>query len=174
MQSDFVAPKKISPKKLNIPPLNYETPSWGMVPSGSYYFEIIKNGASLGRSKIEKAQFIFGRLPVCDIELDHQSISRYHAIVQFRNDEKAFLFDLGSTHGTFLNKSRINSRQYTPLSVGDMIRFGGSARTFVFQGPPSKNMTGEERTSDISWGFKEDAYEGDEWGGSTIQNGKSV
>ena len=55
----------------------------------------------------DKSFLVLGRLPVCDIELEHQSVSRYHAVIQFSrvNEEvETQLFDLGSSHGTFLNK----------------------------------------------------------------------
>ncbi len=52
----------------------------------------------------EKSFLVMGRLPVCDIELEHPSVSRYHAVVQFSLADEAKLFDLGSSHGTFLNK----------------------------------------------------------------------
>lgn len=54
----------------------------------------------------------------------HPTVSRYHAILQFRStfsasdDKKGFyLFDLGSTHGTFLNKQRIQPRTYIKVQV---------------------------------------------------------
>lgn len=67
-----------------------------------------------------------------DILLDHQSISRQHAVIQFRaNPEVAFLYDLGSSHGTFVNKKQIKPKSYHPLKNGDMLRFGVSTRFYV-------------------------------------------
>ena len=106
---------------------------------------------------------MFGRLPVCDVPLEHPSISRYHAILQHRpQDEKRregegveegeweserrvdvlacrpseagfYVYDLASTHGTYLNKKRIQPRSYYRVRVGQMIRFGGSSRLFVLE-----------------------------------------
>lgn len=61
----------------------------------------------------DKSLLALGRLPVCDIELEHPSVSRYHAAIQFtRVNEvvEAQLFDLGSSHGTFLNKVSFTDR----------------------------------------------------------------
>ena len=43
------------------------------------------------------------------------------------------MFDLGSTHGTWLNKDKISPRVYYRLRIGQMVRFGGSSRQFVLQ-----------------------------------------
>ena len=44
-----------------------------------------------------------------------------------------YVFDLGSTHGTWLNKDKIRPRVYYRLRIGQMVRFGGSSRQFVLQ-----------------------------------------
>ena len=101
---------------------------------------------------------VFGRLPVCDVSLDHPSISRYHAVLQYRPTDAAstgtdgeergkgstlslsspseagfYVYDLNSTHGSFLNKSKLQPRVYYRLRVGQMVRFGGSSRLFVLE-----------------------------------------
>lgn len=41
---------------------------------------------------------------------------RLHAVLQFKGGSgEAFLFDCGSTHGTFLNKNRIKSGAHVPI-----------------------------------------------------------
>jgi len=45
-------------------------------------------------------------------------------VLQFKNDGKVFLYDLGSTHGSFINKSQVKQKLYTEIHVGDVIRFG--------------------------------------------------
>ena len=48
--------------------------------------------------------------------MEHPSISRLHAVLQFRGkDGAAFLYDAGSSHGSFLNKQRLPQRSHTPL-----------------------------------------------------------
>lgn len=54
----------------------------------------------------------------------HPTISRFHAVLQYRStfsttDENRgfYLFDLDSTHGTFLNRSRIKPKTYVKVHV---------------------------------------------------------
>ncbi|KAI8593557.1 hypothetical protein BDZ88DRAFT_492823 [Geranomyces variabilis] len=163
---------------LKYPPLNYETPEWSCAPREERYFEVLKNGRIVSKSApISKAFLLAGRLPICDFELEHASISRYHAVIQFKLDGSAYLYDLDSTHGTFLNKVQIPKRTYQQLRIGDMIRFGASTRMYILQGAQdedelarleaaqsmaarksSESVQSAEPT-EISWGFSEDATE---------------
>ncbi|BAS97233.1 Os06g0275900 [Oryza sativa Japonica Group] len=88
---------------------------------------------------------MFGRIDLCDFVLEHPTISRFHAVLQFRNDGEVFLYDLGSTHGSFINKTQVKKKIYVEIHVGDVIRFGQSSRLYIFQGPselmpPEKDM----------------------------------
>uniref|UniRef100_A0A671KBZ6 Kanadaptin-like n=1 Tax=Sinocyclocheilus anshuiensis TaxID=1608454 RepID=A0A671KBZ6_9TELE len=157
-------PKDIRPKipaKLppagHFPPLPYTEPPWGSVPNISYSFELLKNGAILDTVPLtQRSYFVVGRLPVCDVSLEHPSISRYHAVVQYRGragqdgvvgEEKGFYaYDLGSTHGTFVNKNKIPPKSYIRLRVGHVLKFGGSTRLFILQGPEFD----EEAESDLT------------------------
>ena len=51
-------------------------------------------------------------------------ISRRHAHI-FVNDDVAFVEDLGSTNGTFINGKRLEESAH-PLNEGDLLAFGGS------------------------------------------------
>uniref|UniRef100_A0A8C2FTX7 Solute carrier family 4 member 1 adaptor protein n=1 Tax=Cyprinus carpio TaxID=7962 RepID=A0A8C2FTX7_CYPCA len=146
-------PKDIRPKipaRLppagKFPPLPYTEPPWGSVPDIRYSFELLKNGAILDMVPLtQRSYFVVGRLPVCDVSLEHPSISRYHAVVQYRGtagqdevvgEEKGFYaYDLGSTHGTFVNKNKIPPKTYIRIRVGHVLKFGGSTRLFILQGP---------------------------------------
>ncbi|KAK2878643.1 hypothetical protein QQF64_011275 [Cirrhinus molitorella] len=158
--SERSAAQKVQPKPKDIlpkiaakpppagkfPPLPYTEPPWGSVPDISYSFELLKNGAILDTVPLtQRSYFVVGRLPVCDVSLEHPSISRYHAVVQYRGragqdgvlgEEKGFYaYDLGSTHGTFVNKNKIPPKTYIRLRVGHVLKFGGSTRLFILQGP---------------------------------------
>ncbi|MFH4977426.1 hypothetical protein AB6A40_004135 [Gnathostoma spinigerum] len=129
------------------PTLEYVKPPWAAEPTEDmmYSFEVIKGGSLIDKidfSLRKNTTFItVGRLPSCDIHLEHPSISRYHCILQYggdRLDKKGlgwYLYDLGSTHGTRANKVRIRSHQYVRIRVGYVVQFGGSTRIMTLCGP---------------------------------------
>jgi pSer/pThr/pTyr-binding forkhead associated (FHA) protein len=45
-------------------------------------------------------------------------------VLQYNGKGEAFVYDLGSTHGTFINKRQVKAKKYAPLPVGGIIRFG--------------------------------------------------
>lgn len=141
----------------SFPPLPYTEPHWSTSPIEPYFLSVIKNGTVVQEINISTKPFhVFGRLPCCDVPLEHPSLSRYHAILQYHphmednsttsdqelsstlfstNPKEAgfYVYDLGSTHGTFINKSQINPRCYYRLRVGQMVKFGGSSRMFLLE-----------------------------------------
>ncbi|KAJ3386780.1 Kanadaptin [Entophlyctis sp. JEL0112] len=168
------------------PSLNYDIPSWsGLSPAvQTCMLEVIKNGAIVDTVHIEKPVMLFGRLPTCEVSLDHASVSRQHAILQssaFPEQPALSLFDLNSAHGTFLNKTRIQPRTHTPLRDGDIFRFGMSSRVFVVCGlvsadgddpgdristssteatkalPAQMSNSSSNDDFEVTWGFGEDA-----------------
>ncbi|XP_049283992.1 kanadaptin [Anopheles funestus] len=155
---------------VEIPPIPYKEPTWSRKcdPSQEYSFEVEKNGVIIEEIKQlqSKPFWLFGRLPNCDVNMAHPTISRYHAILQHRATDESnqkeeetsrpihatiepgwYLYDLNSTHGTFLNKQQIPARTYVRVRVGYMIKLGSSSRTYIFQGPSeddeetSRNVT---------------------------------
>lgn len=177
--------------------LPYKEPYWSGIPpeSSGYYLEVVKNGVITNYIKlIDQPYTVFGRLDHCHIVLEHPSISRYHAVLQYcispdENYEKGFyIYDLESTHGTYINKQRLKSKVYCPVRVGHMLKFGGSSRLYILQGPETdkdaeseltvtelkeqkrqqeldkmkkeKEKT-EEEDGGIDWGLGEDADEED-------------
>ncbi|XP_008295285.1 kanadaptin isoform X2 [Stegastes partitus] len=141
-----VLPAK-GPPAGKFPPLPYTEPHWGGTASDvPYSLEILKNGTIVDKVPLtHSSYFVVGRLPVCDVSLEHPSISRYHAVIQYRGqtgegecvgEERGFyIHDLGSTHGTVVNKNKIPPKTYIRLRVGHVLKFGGSTRLFILQGP---------------------------------------
>ena len=130
-------------KKRSAPQIEYNEPSWsGLPPSQNPYFiEELKNGTIVEEHKlIGKNYFVIGKLPNNDIKLEHPSISRHHALLQYKKEESEdqpvgfYLYDLGSTHGTFHNKKQCFKKTYYRLRVGHAIKVAGSSRLLIVQG----------------------------------------
>lgn len=85
---------------------------------------------------------------VVDLAAEHPSISKQHAVLQFRYTErrnefgdklgkvKPYLIDLESANGTTLNDKKIGGSRYLELRDKDMIKFGDSTREYVIMLAP--------------------------------------
>ena len=101
-----------------------------------------------------QSSYLFGReRKVADIPVDHPSLSKQHAVLQYRALPsrgvenrggtamatapppkvlcRPYLMDLESTNGTFLNGIRLDPARYYELRRGDVITFGASTREYV-------------------------------------------
>jgi pSer/pThr/pTyr-binding forkhead associated (FHA) protein len=70
---------------------------------------------------VHKEEFLIGRGSDCDLRLRASAISRHHCLVRLRGAE-AWVSDLGSSNGTFLNGQRVRSQ--AALRSGDEIAVG--------------------------------------------------
>lgn len=107
---------------------------------------MVKTGTILDPVPLNKPYMSFGRLDLCDVLCEHPSLSRFHTILQYSNgdvDSKFpkgyYAYDLNSTHGTFINKKRIEANKFVPLSVDSIIKFGLSTRMYILHGPQPAN-----------------------------------
>lgn len=95
--------------------------------------------------------WLIGReLAVVDLPAEHPSISKQHAVIQFRYTEKRnefgdrigrvkpYLIDLESPNGTMLNGERVPESRYLELRDKDVIKFGSSTREYVLMLPPNE------------------------------------
>lgn len=94
-----------------------------------------------------QSAYLFGReRKVADIPVDHLSLSKQHAVLQYRAlpskqprpigalnklQCKPYLMDLESTNGTFINGERLDPARYYELKRGDVITLGASSREYV-------------------------------------------
>lgn len=84
----------------------------------------------MSTTNLRRRSFIvFGRIHCCDVVMAHPTISRYHAVLQYRgvpdgDEEKGFyLYDLDSSHGTFLNRARLKPNIYVRVRVSFFLFF---------------------------------------------------
>ncbi|KAF5498514.1 Smad nuclear-interacting protein 1 [Colletotrichum fructicola] len=85
---------------------------------------------------------------VVDMMAEHPSISKQHAVIQFRHVEKRnefgdrigkvkpYLIDLESANGTVLNGDKVADSRYYELRDKDMIKLGHSTREYVLMLAP--------------------------------------
>lgn len=55
---------------------------------------------------LDKDMILIGRQEICDIQIDHKSVSKQHCILLIRGN-KLWLRDLGSTNGCHVNGKRV-------------------------------------------------------------------
>lgn len=127
---DFPGPtaEQVSKYASMLSQLKYKEPSTAESFDPNYGLEVLKNGSIVDTIKFkpEKSFCVIGRVPGCDILGEHPTISRIHAILQFVGGTGSeddvdkdtsgdgncsrkglYVFDLNSTHGTFLNKNQL-------------------------------------------------------------------
>lgn len=93
----------------------------------------------------QRSCWLVGReTAVVDLPAEHPSVSKQHAVIQFRFVEKRnefgdrigrvkpYLIDLESANGTVLNGDKVPDSRYLELRDKDVVRFGLSTREYVF------------------------------------------
>ncbi|CAF1000741.1 unnamed protein product [Rotaria sordida] len=126
----------------------YKEPLEARIPERHWRLSVSKDGEDLPTYRIyRQSKYIFGRdKDQCDIRLHHPSCSNIHAILQYRlrgdSHERhiyPYLIDLGSSHGTYLNRRRIDSNRYYKLEENDVVQFGESSKEFILMDSDSSN-----------------------------------
>jgi pSer/pThr/pTyr-binding forkhead associated (FHA) protein len=76
---------------------------------------------------VESGVYLLGRAAAADIVVssENTATSRIHAELRTDDQERLFVRDLGSRHGTFVNRVRIS--RVTILKPGDEISLAGQA-----------------------------------------------
>jgi hypothetical protein len=86
-------------------------------------FSISFAGVGRDPKQVAKDRILIGRLDTCEISLDHPSVSRIHAGVNFV-DSKYVLLNLSSSNVLTLNGRRLGPQKDDVLADGDTIQIG--------------------------------------------------
>lgn len=81
--------------------------------------------------RVNREEFVVGRLPVCDLHLPFLEISRHHSRFVKTETGTWLIEDLGSTNGTRLNQKLILSPQ--PIKNGDVVHLGSIYLTILLK-----------------------------------------
>ena len=138
----------VEPEK-EVPKFNYREPDWSDVcEDDKYTLEVLKGGKIIGKYNMAgKSTHVLGKLDVCDLKLEHPSISRYHLIFQWHKIDRTWkIMDFGSTHGVKMNKMRLRAHQYARCTVGSVLEIGLSTRKYVLNGPEEDQLKETEES----------------------------
>ena len=89
---------------------------------------VVINGVDLGKKyNLTQESTVIGRSSKVDIQIDEESISRNHAVIELDGDELV-IRDLKSTNGTFVNDRPVEKRG---LRDGDQVKIGRTIFKFL-------------------------------------------
>ena len=132
-------------------PAPYTPPPWSAAPAAPARLETLRGGVSLGEAPLPSAVTLLGRAAedaaalvaggAAALPQEHESVSRVHAVLQYGDGGLLYLADLGSTHGTSLNRKKLEPHAYRLLHDGDVIQLGASTRLLVVLLRPTRSLT---------------------------------
>ncbi|GIL44377.1 hypothetical protein Vafri_1861 [Volvox africanus] len=97
-------------------------------------FEVRKPEGLIGRLEVgpmrPSQRLVLGRLPDCDVVLEHASISRHHAAISVDRSGATYVTDLQSGHGTKVGDIWIKPNAPRQLQLGQTMGFGASTRSY--------------------------------------------
>ena len=107
--------------------------------------------------KLDNITNIIGRDTNCTIVLNHPSISKQHAKIEIdvQSSFNAFLTDLNSTHGTFINDMKLNQNQSIKLKSGDVLSFGQSDIKYTFLNYKPRIELGSSNNNNFDYKIKD-------------------
>ncbi len=103
---------------------------YGLLKSEKETFKLTKQRNSIGRNKNSQ------------IFINHNTVSKDHAIIEFDEDYNATIKDLNSSNGTFVNGNKLKTIPLK-LRTGDKIKFGKCETEYIFE---SSNLINDTKT----------------------------
>ncbi|MBU0553535.1 TonB family protein [Myxococcota bacterium] len=83
--------------------------------------DVYAQGQIVHTEILREQKIKIGRQPSAHLRLDHESVSRMHALIEVNGPDEVVLFDFGGLAGTWVNGARITRHA---LRSGDRLRFG--------------------------------------------------
>lgn len=93
-------------------------------------FGMLYNSANGDETEIKSYETSIGRSKMCDVRLGYATVSRFHAVLAYRNGG-FFVFDTNSKMGVYVNGVKISKP--TQVFNGDNIAFGNILMKLVCQ-----------------------------------------
>jgi len=140
--------------------INYSEPPEAKVPKKRWRFYPFKGTEEFKPLYMHRqSAYLIGRdKNICDMPLLHPSISKQHAVLQYRSVPytkpdgsqsraiRPYIIDLNSPNGTFLNGVPVEPQRYIELKEKDVVKFAFSSRDYVLLHDKSKDEEDDELT----------------------------
>ncbi|MEJ0000418.1 MAG: FHA domain-containing protein [Verrucomicrobiota bacterium] len=94
--------------------------------------------------QVDRPVISVGRDPKNDIVLNNLFVSRFHARIEKMPNQEVVLRDLGSTHGTSVNRELIRNAA-RKITAEDKIEIGGMTLSLQFAGTGNLAQVGVQR-----------------------------
>jgi len=120
---------------VSLPHEMFRPPPWSGYASKKFFFEVYAGPVKVNRFPIWTEKIlVVGRAPDCNIVVHHMLVSRRHMVMLFHEgDGELMVYDLGSTHGSYLNDMSgvvpdmdglLPRKQYIKIKLGWRMMFG--------------------------------------------------
>src|SRR5262249_346540 len=90
-----------------------------------------------------KSELTVGRHPDNDVMLPHNSVSRYHARIEWRHGQIA-VTDVGSTNGTLLDGGLLDRHKSSPWPTAKVLQLGPSRLSLAPLGSQAEELPAAE------------------------------
>jgi cysteine desulfurase / selenocysteine lyase len=115
-----------------------------------------KENSAAEEIPLEKEDILIGRAAECDVRLDDQLVSRFHASLKIGSDG-FWLRDMESTNGTLVDDKLIPPNQRTALQIGQTFKIG--SYTFSILSPHAQAEDTTQQTMIKEGGIKPFRYD---------------
>ncbi|KXS20861.1 hypothetical protein M427DRAFT_27941 [Gonapodya prolifera JEL478] len=148
------------PKTPPAPPLDYEKPEWSGLPQSLWLFEVVKDGVLLDNIELptDNEFLVVGRLPTCNIELEHPKDLPKRTHVQLKaGDQLRF----GASTRVLVLSGGPSERSH-PADAADLDEVDDDDTKAALKAPANATVakpTTVEDLHEVTWGFGEDAVD---------------
>lgn len=143
--------------------IKYSEPPESRKPKRRWRLYVFKGEETLPTLYIHRqSAYLMGRdRKIADIPLNHPSVSKQHAALQYRlvtfkrpsggNGKciRPYIIDLESANGTYVNNKKIEARKYVEIMEKDVIKFGYSSREYVLLHEHSQDTSSGDDDDDV-------------------------
>jgi len=92
---------------------------------------VLQHSGTAKQLTLQKLPFLVGRAPTCDLIVEHQQVSRIHAVFEQGDDDGIQIRDMDGPNGTHVNGARVSKAM---LRDGDEVRIGACVIRFLTSG----------------------------------------